>query len=402
MKPLAVYVHVPFCTVKCGYCDFNAYAGMDGLVPAYEAALLQELDAWQGTLDGRRVTSISFGGGTPGEFPGQALAAVVQRVRSLALVAREAELSIEANPGTTTLPYLQALRAAGINRISFGGQSFDPGELRFLDRIHSPEAIGASMALAREAGFENIGLDLIYGLPGQTPAAWAKSLERAMALRPDHLSCYALTVEEGTPLAHRVARGEVTPLDPDAAADLYEHACDALASAGYVHYEISNWARPGHESRHNLVYWTDGEYLGVGAGAHGYLGGERYENVAHPGLYNAAAARGSAVAHRYIPGRTSAMSDWLETATRLLDGFAPAAFEARFDVSFASAVPRTLAECAEAGILEVTEASVRLTPRGLLLQGEVCARFLAELQQHHESGTLIRNPKSKIQNGAPL
>ena len=387
MKPLSVYVHIPFCTVKCGYCDFNAYAGMDGLKNSYGQGLVAEIEAWRHAFAGREITTIGFGGGTPGEMPSSAIARVVDAVRGQAPLSADVEISLEANPGTTDLDYLCALRNAGVNRISFGAQSFDAAELLFLDRIHSPQAIGAAVQLARRAGIPSVGLDLIYGLPGQRMATWLQSLELALAVAPDHLSAYALTIEDGTPLGDRVARGEVLPLDSDSVADMYEAASDRLATAGYRQYEISNWARPGHESRHNQVYWTDEEYLGIGAGAHGYLGGERYENMAHPRAYidtalslTPSSSRPNTVIRAYRPDQATQMSDWVTLALRRIEGFEAARFEQRFGISLADAAGEPLAECAVAGIVEFGE-RVRLTSRGRLLHGEVAVRVLAHLQR---------------------
>ena len=387
MKPLSVYIHIPFCTVKCGYCDFNAYAGMDSLKTSYEEALVAEVASWAHALAGREVITIAFGGGTPGEMQPGAITAVIEGVRRCALLASQAEISLEANPGTTDLQYLSELRAAGVNRISFGAQSFTAAELRFLDRIHSPEAIGAAVALARRAEIRSIGLDLIYGLPEQDIATWLRTVDAALALAPDHISAYALTIEDGTPLAERVARREVTPLDSDSVAAMYEVASDRLHAKGFRQYEISNWARPGHESRHNQVYWTDGEYLGLGAGAHGFLGGERYENMAHPRSYietaltvQPAGQRPNTVIRSYRPDEATTMFDWVTLALRRLEGFAPAQFEQRFGVPLATAVGEPLAECAAAGVVQYGE-RVRLTDRGRLLHGEVAVRVLAHLQR---------------------
>jgi oxygen-independent coproporphyrinogen-3 oxidase len=384
MQPLAVYVHIPFCTVKCGYCDFNAYSGMDNLKDAYGAALVAEVHANAPLFAGKTVTSIGFGGGTPSEVSADHVAAVVAAIRQHAPLGPAAEVTLEANPGTLDRPQLEALRAAGVSRLSIGAQSFHADELRFLDRIHSPRATAAAVELARKAGFESIGLDLIYGLPGQALDAWMASLEAAIRLAPDHVSIYALTVEDSTPLARRVRKGEVAPLDPDAVADLYEAATDRLAAAGYLQYELSNWARPGHHSRHNMVYWTDGDYLAIGAGAHGYLGGERYENVAHPRAYIAALkdrAPGPRPARQsaYRPGAVMAMADWFSLRLRLLEGFGESEFEARFGVLLRKAGGPVLDDCVSAGVLELAP-RVRLTRAGRLLHGEVSARFLAHLQ----------------------
>ena len=381
-SPLAVYVHIPFCTYKCGYCDFNAYAGLDAVKGAYGRALLREIEAFAPILEGRIVGSVGFGGGTPSEVPPADIAAVIEGIRRHAPLDRDAEVTLEANPGTSTSASFKDLASAGVTRLSLGAQSFDPSELRFLDRIHSPEANAAAVHLAREAGFRSVSLDLIYGLPNQTVGSWLHTLDEAFGLRPDHISTYALTVEEGTPLARRVRRGEVSLPDEDALGDLYDAATDALEAHGFVQYELSNWSQPGHESRHNRTYWTDGEYLAIGAGAHGYLGGERYENAAHPADYIGRLERPAgpfpAVAQRYRPDSVMAMNDWLGLRLRLLEGFPPVEFSRRFGIDLCSAVGPVLDECAAAGVLESSPA-VRLTRRGRFLHGEVAARFLAHL-----------------------
>lgn len=382
MRPLAVYVHVPFCTVKCGYCDFNAYAGMDALKPRYKDALLAEIDGYAPLLSGRQLTSIHFGGGTPGEVPPAHISAVIERLSRYAPVAPEAEIGLETNPGTISYDDLVLLRTAVVNRLSLGAQSFHSDELRFLERIHSPEATAATVRNARLAGFPSLSLDLIYGLPRQTMERWESSLGAAIALEPDHISCYGLTVEDGTLLGRRVAEGTVVPLDSDLAADMYEQATDVLATAGFRHYELSNWARPGHESRHNQVYWRDGDYLGLGAGAHGYVDGQRYENIAHPGTYVAALGRSgaTAVSHAYRPDRVTAMSDWLALRLRLVEGLDPQDFDATFGLALTEVVGQPIRECSVAGLLEEVDGRLRLSPRGRLLHSEVAVRLLVHLQ----------------------
>lgn len=379
---LAVYVHIPFCVAKCGYCDFNAYANLDDLKPRYADALLDDVATWSDVLAGDSVHSISFGGGTPGEFPAADLVRVVQAVRGLSRVEAGAEVSLEANPGTADAASLRRLVEGGFNRVSFGAQSFDPAELQFLDRVHSPQAARASVANARAAGFQSTGLDLIYGLPGQPLDAWVRSLRAALALAPEHLSCYALTVEEGTPLGLAVERGRVPEPDPDDAAAMYEAAEELLASAGYRHYELSNWALPGHESRHNLTYWAGGDYLGIGAGAHGYVAGERFENIAHPGLYSAAGQPPRQtprpfVAAAYIPELPSAIADWFEARLRLVDGMDMRQFQADVGVPVDVAAGPPLEQCEAFGLLTRQGDNLRLTPRGRLLHSEVIARILA-------------------------
>jgi len=382
LRPLAVYIHIPFCVRVCGYCDFNTYAGMDAVKDAYTAAVVGEVEAWAPHIPGREVTSIAFGGGTPGEMSGASLVSIVEAVRVAAPLAPDAEISLEANPGTTSAAALRDLAAAGVNRISFGAQSFDAAELAFLDRIHTPEATAASLDLAREAGIRSVNLDLMYGLPGQTPAAWRSTLQNALDLAPDHLSLYALTVEPGTPLDGRVERGDVVPLDPDAVAAMYETAAERLDAAGYRQYELSNWARPGHESRHNRVYWTWGDYLGIGAGAHGFLDGERFENVAHPRAYIDAVRRdGRAIAEAVRPDPATSMSDWLALRLRLVEGFDPSEFGATFGEPLEAVAGAPLDACRAAGLLKDDGGRLRLTPRGRLLHNEVAVQVMLHFRE---------------------
>ncbi|HET7738005.1 MAG TPA: radical SAM family heme chaperone HemW [Tepidiformaceae bacterium] len=385
--PIAVYVHIPFCTVKCGYCDFNAYAGLHHLADRYHEALLADLDSWAPDLRGRAVSSIGFGGGTPSEVPAAHIASVIDRVRALGTLESDAEITLEANPGTLTGSYLRDLFAAGVTRLSIGAQSFDATELRFLDRIHSPEATTAAVGLAREAGFTNLNLDLIYGLPGHTPGTFAPTLAAAIALRPDHISAYALTVEEGTPLAARVASGAVIlPTDDDLAA-IYDAASLTLEAAGYGQYELSNWARPGYESRHNTAYWLHRDYVGIGAGAHGFVAGSRFENIARPADYIAALLSPTAdptthpgVSAAYTPAGPDAIADWLSVRLRLLAGFTPLEFRHDFGVPFEDVVGPVVERAAQAGVLAVND-RVHLTTAGRLLHGELIVDFLTHLHQ---------------------
>lgn len=381
----AVYVHIPFCTIKCGYCDFNAYAGMDSLKDAYGAALVAEVRANAPFFEGKTVTSIGFGGGTPGEMPPEHIAAVIQAIHDQAPLLNGAEVTLEANPGTLSAAALAALHRAGLNRLSIGAQSFHSHELGFLDRIHSPEATAACVDLARRAGFRNIGLDLIYGLPGQSMEEWLASLDAAIALAPDHLSCYALTVEDGTLLARRVREGKVIPADSDAVADMYEAASERLEAAGFVQYELSNWAGRGGKSEHNFTYWSDGEYMAIGAGAHGYLGFERYENISHPKAYIQAiranpGPRPALAAIHELSFRVE-VSDWIALHLRTAQGLLIQAFEERFGFTLQSVLHLELDELAAAGVLEIDDVA-RLTPRGRLLHSEVAARVRAALDAH--------------------
>ena len=293
--PVSLYLHVPFCTVKCAYCDFNSYAGMEDAIPAWESALLEELRRWAPVVAGRPVPTVFIGGGTPSLLDGDAIARLLDAIRDGYELQPDAEITLEANPESVRLDRLRAYRAAGVNRLSMGVQSLDPDELRFLDRLHDADRARWAFDQARAAGFDNVNCDLIFGLPGQSLETWRRSLEGVAGWGPDHLSCYGLTVEDGTPLAQRVAAGTVTEADPDVVADISEWTEERLAALAYEQYEISNWSRshpegPGRECRHNLVYWRQGDYVGVGPGAHGFVNGVRYAVERSPARYVAALA----------------------------------------------------------------------------------------------------------------
>ncbi len=280
-----LYVHVPFCLTRCGYCDFNTYAGLDHLSGRYAEALAAEASLAAGSWAGVSFASLFLGGGTPTTLPVPGIRRLLEHFRLAFGFESDAEVTCEANPDTVDAGYLSALRAAGVNRLSMGVQSFDPAVLRSLERIHSPESARAASVAAREAGFHDVNLDLIYGANGESLDSWCRTLSEAVARGPEHLSCYALTIEPATSLGRKVAAGVVGGPDPDLQSEMYEAACLALADAGYEHYEISNWAKPGHRSVHNMGYWEGRPYLGLGAGSHSYRGGRRWWNVRPPQQY---------------------------------------------------------------------------------------------------------------------
>lgn len=387
---LALYLHIPFCTAKCGYCDFNSYAGLDHLVPDYTPALIQELELWAPAARAYRVDTVFFGGGTPSLTTIDDMAGIVAAVRRLYDVAPDAEITLEANPGELTQEHLAGLRGLGINRLSIGVQSLHDDELALLDRGHSAERAIEAVQAARNAGFDNLNLDLIFGLIEQPLDRWQQTLERAIALRPEHLSCYALTVEPGTALHYRVAKGELPEPDPDIVADQYEWTRKRLAAAGYVQYEISNWALPGRECRHNLVYWAAEPYLGFGAGAHSFFAGQRFANVNAPNKYEEAVRAsyeerqrtgGGAlqqIAGGESPDMETLRADAMILGLRLMRGVSQSAFAARFGATpqevFGAAIERHL----RTGLLEADGDVLRLTDRGLLLSNEVFVDLLPE------------------------
>ena len=280
-----IYVHVPFCLTRCGYCDFNAYAGLERLQPRYLRALLAEASLAAPAWDGVRFASVFLGGGTPTAMEPADLKALLTHLRDRFRVDDDAEVTTEANPDTVDRAKLEQLRAAGFERLSMGAQSFDPAVLRSLERVHSPASVRRAFDAARDAGYDNVNVDLIYGADGEGLDSWEETLRETVMLAPEHVSAYALTIEPATPLGRKVAAGEVPAPDPDLQADMFAAACDVLGSAGYAHYEISNWAKPGYECRHNLGYWERRPYLGLGAGAHSYRDERRWWNVRPPEEY---------------------------------------------------------------------------------------------------------------------
>jgi putative oxygen-independent coproporphyrinogen III oxidase len=279
-----LYVHVPFCLTRCGYCDFNAYAGIDGLKPRYVEALKREAGLAAPNWP-ERFVSVFLGGGTPTSLDPAHLAELLEHLRRLFDVADDAEITIEANPDTVDRSRFEELLSAGYGRVSMGAQSFDPAVLVALERVHQPDAVRRAFADARAAGYGNVNLDLIYGAQGETLGSWRHTLEETVALAPEHVSAYALTIEPATPLGRRVAAGVVPAPDPDVQADMFELACEILGGVGYLHYEVSNWAKPGFECRHNLGYWERRSYLGIGAGAHSSRGSRRWWNLRPPESY---------------------------------------------------------------------------------------------------------------------
>ncbi len=387
VSPLSLYLHIPFCQRKCPYCDFNTYAGREARYAVYAAALAADLER-EGLGRGRPVVPTVFlGGGTPTVLePGQ-LEAIFAGLHAGFQVLAEAEITSEANPGTVDQSRFETLRRLGVNRLSMGVQSFDRDELRFLGRIHDAGEAADAFELARRAGFDNINLDFIFGLPGQRPETWSHTLDKAIELGPDHLSLYSLIVEPDTPLADWVARGQVADPDPDLAADLYELACERLAAAGYEHYEISNWARgplladglPRYACRHNLVYWRNQPYLGFGPGAHSWWESKRWSVGRSVEQYIRAAAQ--TPPHDYeedIPPAL-AMGETMMVGLRLLGvGVERADFRQRFGRDVAEVYAGDLAELRARGLIEISDERVRLTQQGWLLGNQVFAAFLPD------------------------
>ncbi|MDE2836154.1 MAG: radical SAM family heme chaperone HemW [Chloroflexota bacterium] len=396
---LALYVHIPFCESKCPYCDFNTYAGIEALMPAYTAALAREIEQWGTWLGRPSLASLFFGGGTPSYLPLHDLQRLMDTIRAAFDLPDGAEATLEANPGDCSPERLAAMHDAGFNRISIGVQSFDDTELAMLGRRHDAERAAQAVRYARGAGFDNVSLDLMFGLPEQPPATWERSVEQAVRLGTDHLSAYALTLEPGTPLEADVRLGRIPEPDPDLAAEMYLRAQAMLGGAGLRQYEISNWATPGRESVHNLAYWRSLPYLGVGPGAHSYLYGlgaldelgVRFANVNPPRTYiqrvNAwqadgaltpdAIAAAAATGHCETVTYRNAMAETMMMGLRLNAGVSGDAFRERFGEGITKAFPGPTAECVDLGLLEWADGALRLTEGGRLLGNEAFSRFVA-------------------------
>jgi oxygen-independent coproporphyrinogen-3 oxidase len=378
--PMGIYIHIPFCSHICPYCDFATYAGKEPLIPRYVDALAADLARQAEGVRDREIVSVFLGGGTPSLLDGDQMRRILDACRDHYRLVTDCEISVETNPNSLTEEKLLGYRAAGVNRLSIGAQTLDRKGLRRLGRQHEADDVLAALEAARAAGFERISIDLIFGWPGQTLDSWRHDLETLLAspVGPNHLSLYSLIVEPGTPYADMQARGILPIPDDDATADMYELAVALLREAGWTHYEIANWTRdPGHWSRHNALYWQHGDYLGVGAGAHGHLDGTRTMNHLLPETWVTAVASGEPTASNteaIDPG--TSITETLLMGLRLLRaGIGDAAFEGRHGVSLRALAGDEIDRMTEIGLIEPTEAGIRLTERGALLSNEVIARL---------------------------
>ncbi|MCS6948892.1 MAG: radical SAM family heme chaperone HemW [Armatimonadota bacterium] len=374
-KPLSIYVHIPFCARRCAYCDFNTYAWRGGIVRDTLDAIRAHIESTE--ADGVVVPTIFFGGGTP-TFPDpELIIQLLDTIRTQFTVLPDAEISIEANPGTVDRSRFAALRQAGFNRLSIGVQAFDDRLLRVLGRLHTAQEAICSYEAARAAGFENVNLDLMFALPGQTLSQWRHTLRTAISLQPEHLSCYALTVEPNTPFYSLYQRGQLPLPDEETDLRMYQYTIRALTRAGYEHYEISNFARPGYRCRHNLVYWRNEEYLGFGPGAVSYRDGVRWKWLSHPRRYvQAVRGGGSLVEEEERLSLDESLGETVMLMLRTRDGVDVKAVESRYGVQLATHYAPVLRRLRQLRLLEVTSDRWRITPKGLPIANTVCAEFL--------------------------
>ncbi|WP_461373950.1 radical SAM family heme chaperone HemW [Candidatus Aquicultor sp.] len=370
-------MHIPFCKQKCKYCDFNSYAGLSAVHESYVDALLAEIASQAGRYGAfGTVESIYIGGGTPTLLEPSCIASILSLLKERFAITSDAEISIEANPETVTYEKLAALRESGVNRLSVGFQSLDDDLLALLGRKHSAQQAVDVLYAARRAGFDNINIDLIFGVPGQTLANWALNLEQVATLEPEHLSCYGLTIEPGTVLEHEIAKGVLKAPEEDMQADMFVYTMESLSEAGYSHYEISNYARPGKECRHNLVYWDNGDYIGFGAGAHSRMGNKRFANTAQPAEYITTVGTDLFKPEEIDLSIDDDMSETLFLGLRKMEGVNLEAFAARFGRSVQDIYGAQIEGLLGDGLIESKNGSLRLSSRGIMLGNEVFSRFV--------------------------
>lgn len=376
-----LYLHIPFCLRKCGYCAFNSQLLPDSGLNDYVALLLAEMELVRASgTTGVQLDSIYFGGGTPSLLEAGQARLLLETAAGLFGSSPDCEITLEANPGTIDRARLTAFREAGVNRLSLGVQSFDDTFLECLGRIHNAKQARQAFRDARQAGFTNIGIDLIHSLPAQNIAQWRTDLLEAVTLAPEHLSIYGLTIEEGTPFYTRYPSGSPEKTDEDLSADMFEMADDLLTAAGYEHYEIANYARPGRRSRHNSGYWHRDGYLGLGVGAHSFLkdgDGVRFSNASGLPEYRSAIVSGR-LPHpdgQRLP-REEAMEEFMFLGLRMAEGISLDEFERQFNCACRSLYGPVIDELARHGLMICDSTNLRLTRRGALLSNQVLSRFL--------------------------
>lgn len=379
--PSSLYLHIPFCRIRCTYCAFNTYVNLDNLIEPFVQALIKEIVIVGKNKPELQLHTVYFGGGTPSLLTAQQLQRILTAIRNEVDLLPDSEISMESNPSDLTPDYMASVRSVGINRLSIGMQSANEHELKLFERRHNLDAVIKAVEAARIGGFDNLNLDLIYGIPQQTLADWEHSLDVLLTLKPEHVSLYALGLEDGTPLKTWVETGKYPAPDDDLAADMYDMATDKLGGAGLAQYEISNWAKAGLECKHNLQYWRNLPYPGVGPGAHGYADGVRYSTILSPQRYiklmNEADfkyeyPRTPVTDQATVVDRDSEIAETLIMGLRLTqEGIRRAAFRERFGEDLLDVHPETIARYEKHGLLYVDEDVVRITQRGRLLSNMI-------------------------------
>jgi len=379
--PASLYLHIPFCRIKCSYCAFNTYINLDNLIEPFVKALIREIQIVGESQPEQLLHTIYIGGGTPSLLSVEQISQILSAINRYFRLTADAEISMESNPADLTPEYVKLVRSLGVNRLSIGMQSANEAELELFARRHDLQAVIRAVDAARRGGFDNLNLDLIYGIPNQTLANWEKSLEVLLNLEPEHVSLYALGLEDGTSLKNWVDNGKVPSPDDDLAADMYDMATDMLGSAGLDQYEISNWAKAGLECRHNLQYWRNLPYPGVGPGAHGYANGVRYSTILSPHRYIKAMTeskqtfdfpRTPATDQATVVDRDNEIAETLIMGLRLTqEGIDRVTFKRRFGEDLLDIHPDVIQRYRSHGLLYVDDQVVKITQQGRLLSNMI-------------------------------
>ena len=377
MESIGLYIHIPFCRQKCLYCDFPSWAGREGQMQMYVDALTAEIRAQGKRYENREVVSVFFGGGTPTALEIPMLAQLMQAIRESFRVTADAELTTEANPGTLSYEMAAALKKMGFNRLSMGVQAWQNSILHRLGRIHTIEEFLENYHAVRQAGFENVNVDLMFALPGQSMAQWQETVRQIAALKPEHISAYSLIIEEGTPFYESYRTGKLELVSEEMDREMYHWTVDTLAEWGYGQYEISNFAKVGRQSRHNRIYWQAEEYLGMGLGAHSYMDGKRFHNSYDLQKYISAKGDTSLLREdTELITETDALAEFMFLGLRMNEGVTRAAFEQSFGVPIEAVYLETLRKLKEQGLLQMVAGRIALTDKGMDLANYVMAKFL--------------------------
>ena len=377
-QPLGLYIHIPYCIHKCGYCDFNSHPIKQDEMNHYIDALVAEMKHYAKTYSNTNIIrTIFLGGGTPTTLTAYQLERILKECVSEFTVASDAEITIEANPATIDIEQLKSIRQTGYNRISIGVQSFDKAELKLLDRAHGPEEIHSTVDRARKAGFDNLSLDLMFAVPNQSLSSWESNLNKALEKNPEHLSTYNLTIEQGTAFSKLQSNGKLIMPDDDHQLELYKRTIERLTKKGFHHYEISNFARRGKECKHNITYWENKNTLGLGAGASSYMNGTRFKNINLPAHYiRQVKEKKIAVEHSETLELRQAMGETIMLGLRLLQGISIPQFEKRFQISFINLFRNIISALKEKELVIIEKDYLRLSQKGLFWADSVTLEFI--------------------------
>jgi oxygen-independent coproporphyrinogen III oxidase len=371
---ISLYIHIPFCKKKCNYCDFSSFAGKEDLMPSYIESIKKESSFTSASYNHPKVSTIFIGGGTPTLLSDELMSSLFETIKNDFDVDEKAEISVEANPGTINGAKMINLASLGVNRVSLGAQSFNDKLLKKLGRIHQAYEIVSAVEAVRAAGINNINLDLIFGLPDETLKDWENTLNKAIDLEPQHIAAYNLTIEEGTPFFTEKNKGSLHLPNEDMELDMFKLAIDKLAKNGYAHYEISNFAKPGFECEHNKTYWTMKNYIGLGAGAHSFINGERIENL--PSIDDYIKNEPSAIKKSHKNTKKETMQEMIFLGLRLMEGFNLNDFTNRFGIGFRELYKQEIQDLTGDKMIEFKGKNVVLTQKGLYLANEVFRKFL--------------------------